>query len=62
MSEIENLKELRIKYLSGNRRTKDQILTSLCLVHGGQPQERYPCNVHGIKASAGVETKEEAKA
>jgi hypothetical protein len=35
MSEIENLKELRIKYLNGNRRTKDQILTSLCLVHGG---------------------------
>lgn len=34
MSEIENLKELRIKYLNGNRRTKDQILTSLCLVHG----------------------------
>lgn len=34
MSEIENPKELRIKYLNGNRRTKDQILTSLCLVHG----------------------------
>jgi hypothetical protein len=34
MSEIENLKELRIKYLNGNRRTKEQILTSLCLVHG----------------------------
>ena len=34
MSEIENLKELRIKYLNGNRRTKNQILTSLCLVHG----------------------------
>jgi hypothetical protein len=28
MSEIENLKELRIKCLNGNRRTKDQILTS----------------------------------
>jgi len=34
MSGIENLKELRVKYLNGNRRTKDQILTSLCLVHG----------------------------
>jgi hypothetical protein len=34
MREIENLKELRVKYLNGNRRTKDQILTSLCLVHG----------------------------
>ncbi len=33
MSEIENLKELRIRYLNGNRRTKDQMLTSLCLVH-----------------------------
>jgi hypothetical protein len=33
MSEIANLKELRIKYLNGNRRTKDQILTSLRLVH-----------------------------
>jgi hypothetical protein len=34
MSEISNLQELRIKYLNGNRGTKDQILTSLCLVHG----------------------------
>ena len=34
MREIENLRELRVKYLTGNRRTKDQILTSLCLVHG----------------------------
>lgn len=34
MSEIENLKELRIKYLNGNRETKDQRLPSLCLVHG----------------------------
>jgi hypothetical protein len=34
MSGIENLKELRSKYLNGNRRTKDQILTGLCLVHG----------------------------
>lgn len=34
MSGIENLKELRVKYLNGNRRTKDQILTSLCRVHG----------------------------
>jgi hypothetical protein len=34
MSGIENLKELRVKYLNGNRRTEDQILTSLCLVHG----------------------------
>jgi|GEM_PF-6695340 len=33
MNEIENLKELRIKYQNGNRRTKDQILTSLRLVH-----------------------------
>ena len=34
MSEIESLKELRIKYLNGNWRTIDQMLTSLCLVHG----------------------------
>jgi hypothetical protein len=34
MSEISSLKELRVKYLNGNRRTKDQILTSLFLVHG----------------------------
>ena len=33
MREIENLKELRI-YLNGNRRTKNQILSSLCLIHG----------------------------
>lgn len=34
MSGIENLKELRVQYLNGNMRTKDQILTSLFLVHG----------------------------
>jgi hypothetical protein len=34
MSEHLRLKELRVNYLNGNRWTKDQILTSLCLVHG----------------------------
>ena len=34
MSGIENLKELRVRYLNGNRRTKDQTLTSLYVVHG----------------------------
>jgi hypothetical protein len=35
MREIENLKELRIKYLNGNRDTNNQqILSSLCLIHG----------------------------
>ena len=34
MSDIENLKALRIKYINGNRTTKDQILSSVCLIHG----------------------------
>lgn len=34
MREIENLRELRIKYLNGNRGTKNQILSSLCLING----------------------------
>jgi len=34
MREIENLRELRVKYLNGSRATKDQILSSICLVHG----------------------------
>jgi hypothetical protein len=37
MSEIENLKELCIQSLNRNRRTKDQMLTSLCLVRGSVP-------------------------
>lgn len=53
MSEIENLKELRIKYLNGNRKTKDQILTSLCLVHGYHPKSaiRIMCGeLRGLQA------------
>ena len=34
MKEIANLRELRLKYLNGNKATKDQILTSLKVVHG----------------------------
>ncbi len=34
MRDIENLKALRIKYRNGNRITKDQILSSVCLIHG----------------------------
>ena len=34
MGEISNLRELRLRYLNGNRRVKDEILNSLCTLHG----------------------------
>ena len=34
MRDIENLKALRIKYRNGTRITRDQILSSVCLMHG----------------------------
>lgn len=34
MGNIDNIKELRVKYLNGNRATKNQILSSLCLIRG----------------------------
>ena len=58
MSGIENLKELRVKYLNGNRRTKDQILTSLCLVHGYHRKSAIRVMYGELKASASAETKE----
>lgn len=51
MKEIANLRELRLKYLNGNRSTKDQILTSLKVVHGYHRKSAIRLMNGGLKSS-----------